>query len=525
MKRWLVVGAQLAVLSVLLLTVFGASAVAAPLEQEPGRVPVLIAFSSQPGAAEADLVRRAGGMIKYTYHLVPAIAASVPESAIPGLLRDARVVRVEPDIEVHAIDQALPWGVDRIDAEVVHGSGNTGSGVKVAILDTGIDLDHPDLQVAGSYNCAKGKDADDKNGHGTHVAGTVAALDNTIGVIGVAPGAALYAVKVLGNGGIGSYSDVICGLEWSLDSGMQVTNNSYGSSGDPGETVKAAFDNAYAAGLLHIAAAGNEYGDEVIYPAKYESVVAVSATTDTDELANFSSKGPEVELAAPGKDIYSTYKDGGYATFSGTSMASPHVAGVAALVWAENSGWSNAQVRDRLQQTAEDLGASGKDDSFGYGLVDAENAVLGTTTGDNLGGSSGGGGGDDDGGGGSSSSWGVADVAWSEKHRGPGGSFLDLSETVTAQQSDGSAAASVSVTATLTWFGDDGAPGGGDDDSWNFSGSTDSEGKITFVLKFAPEGNYQLDVTGGAEHDGSLDVDGENPDCYDTTTDSEFTCP
>jgi len=353
--------------------------------ERPEMVNVLIGFDRQPGPSEEGIVHGAGGSVKYTYHLVPAIAASVPEAAIEGLLKNPRVTRVEPDIEVQAIGQVLPWGINRIDAEVAHVSGSQGAGVNVAILDTGIDLDHPDLNVVGWANFAGGgPDADDKNGHGTHVAGIVAALNNDIGVVGVAPSVSLYAVKVLGNGGQGSYSDVIAGLQWAVDNGMQITNNSCGSVGNPGLTVKQAFDNAYAAGVLQVAAAGNEYGGDVIYPAKYGSVIAVSATNMDDSLAGFSSVGTEVELAAPGSQIYSTYKNGSYAEWGGTSMASPHAAGAAVLVCAANPEWTNDEVRAQLAATADDLGAQGRDALFGYGLVDAEEAALGTETGDDL---------------------------------------------------------------------------------------------------------------------------------------------
>jgi len=345
-----------------------------------GFVKVLIGFKEKPGPAEQALVKGEGGKINYTYHLIPAIAASVPEVTIEVLRKNPNITHVDLDGEIFAIDQALPWGVDRIDAEVVHTSGNKGAGVNVAILDTGIDLDHSDLSVVGGANFVSGKSYDDKNGHGTHVAGIVAALDNEIGVIGVAPEVELYAVKVLGNGGIGWWSDLIAGLQWCVDEGMDVANMSLGATSAP-DDVKTACDSAYTAGVLLVAAAGNEYGGSVIYPAAYDSVIAVSATDDTDNLATFSSTGEEVELAAPGADIYSTYKDGGYATMSGTSMASPHVAGTAALVIA--AGIVD-DVRDQLQITAEDLGDSGKDVIYGYGLVDAENAVLGTTEGDNL---------------------------------------------------------------------------------------------------------------------------------------------
>lgn len=349
---------------------------------------VLIGFIDKPGPSEQAIVKEVGGIIKYTYHLIPSIAAMVPERAISKLRGNPKITHVNRDTTVYAIEQSLPWGVDRIDAEVVHAT-NKGTGVKVAILDTGIDLDHPDLNVAGGMNFASGKGYDDKNGHGTHVAGIVAALDNGIGVIGVAPEVALYAVKVLGNGGRGNWSDIIAGIEWSVDNGMEVANMSLGATSAPSEVV-AASEAAYAAGLVLVAAAGNDYGGPVIYPAAYTSVIAVSATDSGDKLASFSSIGAEVELAGPGAGIYSTYKGGGYATMSGTSMSSPHVAGTAALVIA--SGVSDVdgvnvtanEVRDRLNTTAEDMGATGWDPKYGNGLVDAENAVLGTTSGNNL---------------------------------------------------------------------------------------------------------------------------------------------
>ena len=354
-----------------------------------GLIKVLIGFNEKPGPAQQAMVKGVGGQIKYTYHIVDAIAASIPQKAIDALQKNPNVRYVELDGTVYALDAELDnsWGVDRIDAEEVWTT-YTGKGVNVAIIDSGIDNNHPDLNVEDGVNFVskpswKIPDPnkwDDDYGHGTHVAGIVAALNNGIGVVGVAPGAFLYALKVLDERGRGSYSDVIAALQWCEDNDIQVTNNSYGSSGDPGETVEAAFDNSASAGVLHVAAAGN--GGSVIYPAAYYSVIAVSATNSADELAWFSSIGPEVKLAAPGVDIYSTYKDGGYATYSGTSMAAPHVAGTAALVWAANPLWTNGDVRIRLQDYAEDIYLP--DIEQGKGLVDAENAVLDTTGGDDL---------------------------------------------------------------------------------------------------------------------------------------------
>ncbi len=375
----------IAVITVFILT-FGLVGQALAAAQPPEMVDVLIGFGRQPGPNEEAVVRGAGGTIKYTYHLIPVIAATVPEVAIRGLEANPNVTYVEEDGIVYAIEETLPWGVDRIDAEVVHAAGNKGAGIKVAILDTGIDLDHPDLNIVQSVKFAPGRDADDRYGHGTHVAGIVAALDNDYGVIGVAPEAWLYNVKVLGDQGQGRLSNIVKGIEWSVDNGMQVMNMSYGGGYSRSEDT--ALQAAYDAGIVLVSSAGNsgdtDPDDDVGYPAKYDSVIAVAATDNTDTRASWSSDGPAVELAAPGVSIPSTYKGGGYASLSGTSMASPHVAGIAALILDENPTWTPAQVRAQLQATAKDLGATGKDNLFGYGLVDAENAVLGTTSGNNF---------------------------------------------------------------------------------------------------------------------------------------------
>jgi subtilisin len=348
------------------------------------RVPVLIGFKHVPGPSEQALVHSNGGVIKYSYTLVPAIAASIPEPAIEGLRHNPNVTVVEPDIEIQAIDAELDnsWGVKRIGAGTVHDGGNKGSGVNVAIIDTGIYYTNQDLSanyISGYDFVNNDNDPKDDNGHGTHCAGIVAAVDDGQGVVGVAPKANLYALKVLNSNGSGYFSDVIAALQWAVGHGIQVTSNSYGSSQNPGSTVQAAFDNAASKGIINVCAAGNSgnrrgSGDNVEYPAKYASCIAVAATDRSDNRAYFSSTGPDVELAAPGVNIYSTYL-GGYATLSGTSMACPHVAGTAALVIA--AGY--VDVRTRLQQTADDLGAAGRDSLYGFGLVNAA-AAAGTSS-------------------------------------------------------------------------------------------------------------------------------------------------
>lgn len=358
------------------------SATAAP----PGRVDLLIGFRSTPDRADRSFVERHGGHVKYSYRLVPAIAASVPETAVARLRANPRVTTVEPDGRVFAVDSELDatWGVKRIGAGTVHSGGNVGSSsVRVGVLDSGIDTDHPDLayDTGCSRSFVSGSPLEDGNGHGTHTAGTVAALRNGTGVVGTAPSTTLCIYKVLSDSGSGSYSDVVAALDQAVTDGVKVTNNSYGSSGDPGTIVKDAFDNSYAGGMLHAGAAGNSgnppgNGDNCIFPARWPSVIATAATTSDDSRATFSSTCAELELSAPGSKVRSTVPGGGYAEYSGTSMASPHVAGTAALVLEANSGWTNLQVRSRLVETAQDLGSSGHDTKYGHGLVRADLAAV-----------------------------------------------------------------------------------------------------------------------------------------------------
>jgi subtilisin family serine protease len=307
------------------------------------------------------------------------------------------VVRIEADGRVRVLDELVnAWGVAHIQSGAAHARGVTGAGVKVAVIDTGIDYTHPELSpnYAGGWDFVnEDDDPMDDHGHGTHVAGTVAAVYNGAEIVGVAPDVELYALKVLDDTGYGWWSDVIAALEWAVDNGIQVTNNSYAGdvAVDPNEpelaALRAAFDSAEAAGVLHVAAAGNSgnadgTGDNVSYPARFESVVAVAATDQSDNRASFSGTGPAVELSAPGVSIYSTTRGGGYGLDSGTSMASPHVAGTAALVIAagvedaSGNGRINDEVRAILTESASDLGAAGRDPLYGWGLVNAARAAV-----------------------------------------------------------------------------------------------------------------------------------------------------
>ncbi|MFM8224332.1 MAG: S8 family peptidase [Planctomycetaceae bacterium] len=364
------------------------------LAQAPNLVPVLVRFEGAPGKPERDLVRAFGGTVNRSFQVVPALAATVPQGALEALSQTPGVAAIEPDVEVQGHASAeYPWGVLRMGCEPLHlgtfvGSTgpNLGTGVKVAVVDSGIDYNHIDLAAAyaGGYDFLN-NDADplDDNGHGTHVSGTIAAQINNAAVIGVAPGVDLYALKVLGANGSGSFSAILAALDWCIANQIQVANFSLGTTTDPGTTVATAFDNAAKAGLVIIGSAGNSGAgvDTVGFPARYPSVIAISSTTSTDTLSSFSSTGPTVELAAPGSDIYSTLVGGGVGYMSGTSMAAPHVTGVAALVIAtglgdlNGNGLVNDEVRAVLQQSATDLGTTGRDNSFGFGLVNAKAAV------------------------------------------------------------------------------------------------------------------------------------------------------
>lgn len=344
-------------------------------------VNVLIGFHRLPNR---ELVEQFRGEVYREFSIVNVIAARMAPQAAEALARHPQVNYVEPDGPVFAEGQVVPWGIDRVFGEEEYyfsswGDSN-GSGIGVAILDTGIDEHHEDLSgLSGGTNTIDnthwGKDG---HGHGTHVAGTIAALDNEKGVVGVSPGVNLYAVKVLSDSGSGTVSSVVAGIEWaSKNKGIQVVNMSLGT-GTHSQSLEDACNAAYGLGQILVSSAGNSgnssgRGDTVTYPAKYKSVIAVAASTDSDRRASFSSTGPDVELIAPGAGILSTIPGNAYGTKSGTSMASPHVAGAVALLWAAATGLTNQDIRTILQETAEDLGLSANHQ--GYGLVRADQAV------------------------------------------------------------------------------------------------------------------------------------------------------
>lgn len=343
----------------------GALSIASPAHAQEAAVPVVVQVRA--AAHVADVPRGHGFQAEHSWDVaVKGFAARLTRQQIRRLQADHRVVVVEPDVIVTTAEhgprrvgslgyaatatETTPTGVNRVDAEL-NPRANC-SAVGVAIIDTGIDLTHPDLYVAGDVTFVKGtRNGSDDNGHGTHVAGIVGAkTGDARGVRGVAPNARLYAVKVLNKSGSGSLSQVLSGVNWVTQNaktrGIKVANMSLGFQGTSA-TLNTALANSVAAGVTYVVAAGNSGADASGFsPANSPDVIAVSAICDSDgacggygpatgygpddSFASFSNFGATVEIAAPGVSIYSTYKKGGYATMSGTSMASPHAAGAAA---------------------------------------------------------------------------------------------------------------------------------------------------------------------------------------------------
>lgn len=271
------------------------------------------------------------------------------------------------------------WGYQRLGGQQLLDAGATGQGITVAVIDTGIDADHPDLagKLLPGYDIIKGADmphAYDPMGHGTHVAGIIAAdASNGIGVAGIAPGVRILPVRVLDDTGYGDDAGVGRGLVWAVDHGAQVVNMSLGTY-DNNPVMEAAVKYAASKGVVVVASAGNDRaGGPKSYPGAYAESVAVAATSSTDGHAYYSTTGSYVDLAAPGDVILSTYPGGEYVALSGTSMAAPHVTAAVALV-AARRGISPQAAVQRLESTAIDLGASGRDDEFGLGLISVTEA-------------------------------------------------------------------------------------------------------------------------------------------------------
>ena len=369
MRRWLTA----VTVTALLAAVAGPSlpAAAAPSEAKPRSYVVVLQDGRDSGRVAAAHGRRYGADVAFVYGAaLRGYAARIPGHRLSELRADPDVAFVSEDLPVSAFDQSTPTGVDRIAADPPEIPAAAPSWPAVAVIDTGSGP-HSDLNIAGGYNCAGGSPGShaDGNGHGTHVAGTIGARNDTNGVVGVLPGVRIYSVRVLNNYGSGSWSGIICGINWVTKNGpglgIRVANMSLGGGGsDDGETgrsctttrdaMRKAICGSVAKGITYVAAAGNSGANLANFvPAAYDEVLTVTAAADfngapgggapytcrddmDDTAADFSNYttvgGIDANhvIAAPGVCINSTWKGGGYNTISGTSMASPHVAGALA---------------------------------------------------------------------------------------------------------------------------------------------------------------------------------------------------
>jgi subtilisin family serine protease len=478
---------------------------------------LFIEYAPGSGAKLRDTVQMEGGQIHHQFDRVDAMAVSVTTRMANKLAQNPNVVSVEPDAKRYLAakpvpptdpyaEQVMPYGIERVQAPQVWKKGYEGEGVTVCIIDTGLYEDHEDINehfVDGITQDLDSEWNEDGYGHGTHVAGTVSAADNEVGVIGVSPGkASLYMVKIFGEDGLWTYaSDLVAAAFSCAENGADIISMSLSGSSGPNAEQKAFDALYYEDGILSVAAASNDGTRQRVFPASYDSVISVAATDESDVVADFSNQNMWVELAAPGVSVLSTvpyvsdswlfagddaYKgepmdyspygtvtgllaDGGmclstdtpgdwtgkvvlcergdvtfaekvttvisgggsaaviynnlpglftgtleeadgwivaisvsqedgqaalehldlevtvqsaapipgssYQAWSGTSMATPHVSGVAALLWSAKPHWSNVQIREAMDATALDLGEPGRDIAYGYGLVQAYDAL------------------------------------------------------------------------------------------------------------------------------------------------------
>ena len=303
---------------------------------------------------------------------------------IASLQQSGLVEYIEEDQPLEALE--IPndpqynqqWALTKINAPAAWEISKSGANTQIAILDSGVTKSHADLQgkVILEANFSDDTTVEDRFGHGTHVAGiAAAATNNSTGIAGIGQESQIMSGKVLNRYGRGYYSWLVNALYWAADSGAEVINMSIGGS-TGSQALQDAVDYAWNKGVVLVAAAGNSHSQSLVYPASYSHVIAVAATDKTDQKAYFSNYGSWVDLAAPGVSILSLDDNGGYITQTGTSMAAPHVSGVAALLWGTTWGTNNQSVVDRLYTTA--IPVSGTSKYWQHGRVDAA-AALGTT--------------------------------------------------------------------------------------------------------------------------------------------------
>jgi len=348
------------------------------LEQNETRV--FVFYKNDIKQKDISNLDKKGAKVKIEFSKMRAIVVHVNSAKLKELQADPNVERIVEDQVVHA---SLDLSVPQIGANMVYASGITGQGTKVCVVDTGVDDTHPMLnQLIAEHDFVNNdNDATDDNGHGTHVAGIIASKDSLYR--GVAPGSSLMAAKVLDNTGTGTTSGVVQGINWCVSNGADVINLSLGGGLSVG-TCDANPDamevnNAVAAGVVVVSASGNNGRiSQISSPACASGAIAVGAVDDFDGRTAFSNEGSQLAIVAPGVTITSLkapINGGGFTSLTGTSMATPHVAGLAALILDKNLNLTPTQVRTAIQSNALDLGTPGFDTIYGYGRIRAINSV------------------------------------------------------------------------------------------------------------------------------------------------------
>ncbi len=396
------------------------------IQERSDLITVFIGFDKKPTDYHHNIIREHGGFLKFSYDITDAVSARVPIDMVDKIRRLPGVKYVEkvgimythnymhdygsnsyynyynkqqhavsPDSNRYSNSYIEPyachaWGIINIRANEAHDHGYKGTGIKIGIVDSGVQETHPDLKanfVEGINIIDGGGTHSDTCGHGTHVAGIAA---NTKGDLGVAPEAKIYSAQVVkqqndcdgqGPGCCGGEDVVAAGIDWAVGKGVKIINMSLGGDLDV-TALRDACNNSYNQGVLIITSAGNGNGSDcttsntVAYPALYDSCIAISNTQINDTISSGSSRGPKVELAAPGTSINSTIPTNSYGCKSGTSMSAPHVTGTAALIFGAFPNLTNIDVRKALQLGAIDLGAvKGRDNCYGYGRIDAMKTI------------------------------------------------------------------------------------------------------------------------------------------------------
>ncbi len=356
---------------------------------DAGQMFAATGFEGPAAAMPLSLPKEEVGLDVNLYE-APIVTLSLTDDEIKKLRDNPNIAAVEDDGLCYATPlgtsvfedqptvqaETIPIGIQQIKAPSAWGY-SRGKGIRVAVLDTGIDWTHPDLapNVKGAVSFVPGETPLDGGGHGTYIAGVIGAAINGAGVVGVAPEASLYAVKVLANSGSGNWSWLIAGLSWCAQTKMHIASMSLGGSSAP-VAVETACNAAFAAGVLLVAAAGNAGPTmgSVTVPGRYRNVIAVSAIDSANVIATFSSRGNEVEICAPGVNVLSTIP-GGYVQWSGSASACAHVSGAAAVVWGSHRFSNNVTIWNLLGSTADNLGVPGWDPLYGYGRVDVDQAA------------------------------------------------------------------------------------------------------------------------------------------------------